>query len=269
MVGPEPVVPGYWGAPTSSVDWCEANYEVSHYVSEWFNSLSSLVLVAFGVFGVLAHRRLLELRFSLVYACLALVGIGSAAFHGTLLFELQILDELPMLYMATALVYIVVENRKERRFGSWFPMALGLYLLVATYGDAFTRGVVQFWSFQISFATLELFGLYRTYRIYRASKNPEHRLLFRLGMSAYLFAILLWFIDLRFCDELVSTLASVGLPNLQLHAWWHVLVGFGSYSLILVIAFERLQTLGRGPILRRHGFIWRLHAGADAAERVE
>ena len=26
---------GYWGEPTATIDWCEANYEVSYYVAEF------------------------------------------------------------------------------------------------------------------------------------------------------------------------------------------------------------------------------------------
>ena len=31
---------GVWGPPTSSVDWCETNYDWSQYVAEMFNTLS-------------------------------------------------------------------------------------------------------------------------------------------------------------------------------------------------------------------------------------
>lgn len=253
---------GYWGPPTSSVDWCEANYAWSHYVGEMFNTLSSLVLIALGVLGVLWHQRRLERRFLVAYACLALVGVGSTAFHATLLFELQMLDELPMLYLATLLVYVLLEADAGPRFRPWLRLGLVSYLAVATYGAAFTRGAVQFWSFQVSFAALEFFALYRTYRIYRASESGAQRQLFRIGMSLYLTGILLWFIDIEYCTELVALFEAAGVPNLQLHAWWHVLVGFGSYALILVIAFDREQSSGRSPVLRRTGPFFRLEPAA-------
>lgn len=68
-------------------------------------------------------------------------------------------------------------------------------------------------------------------------------------MSLYASAIALWFFDLNFCAELVAGFARVGLPNFQLHAWWHLLVSGGFYALILVIAHERLITLGKTPQL--------------------
>lgn len=238
---------GFWGAPTASVDWCEQNYAHSTYVCETFNTASSLAMLLVGVLGAFWHRRALEKRFALVFSSVALVGIGSMAFHGTLLFELQMLDELPMLYTATLLVYIVLENAPERRFGAWFPAALVAYAIIATSGAVFMRGQAQFWSFQISFAALELYGLYRTLLIYRKSTDRTQRLLFRAGISAYLAAIMLWFIDLRFCDTVVNATARLGLPNPQLHAWWHVLVSAGLYALVLVIAFERSRVVGSQP----------------------
>ena len=26
---------GFWGKPTATIDWCEANYEVTHYIAEF------------------------------------------------------------------------------------------------------------------------------------------------------------------------------------------------------------------------------------------
>ena len=212
-----------------------------------FNSVSSLAMLLVGVLGALWHRRVLESRFIVVFSSVALVGIGSLAFHGTLLFELQMLDELPMLYTAALLVYIVLEDQPERRFGSWFPAILVGYAVVATCGAAFMRGQAQFWSFQVSFAGLEFYGLYRTLLIHRRSLDRTQRRIFRAGICLYLGAIVLWFIDLRFCSPLVNVTRRLGVPNPELHAWWHVLVSAGLYCMVLVIAFDRCRVLGRHP----------------------
>jgi dihydroceramidase len=251
---------GFWGPPTSSVDWCEANYAHSHYVCELFNTLSSLAMVVVGILGAVWHRRLLEQRFTLAFSSVALVGIGSMAFHGTLLVQLQMLDELPMLYTATLLVYTLIEDQPRPRFGVQLKAALLVYLAVATYGAAFTRGQLQFWFFQITFAALEFYALYRTYCLHRSSNSKALRRLYRWGMSLYAAAIFVWFIDLNFCASLVAGFAGLGLPNLELHAWWHLLVSAGFYALILVIGHERLRTLGATPHLVTRGWLPRLAA---------
>lgn len=245
--------PGYWGVPTSTVDWCEANYEHSAYVCELFNTVSSAAMVAAGLLGIWWHRRVLEARFLVCFASLALVGLGSIAFHATLRFELQLMDELPMLYTALIMVYILVEGRPERRFGAWFPVALGLHAVLVTALTALSRGSLQFYLFHMSFGSLEVLSLYGVYRLQRGHRSGPVRRLFLAGMAAYLVAVVLWFIDLKLCPLLSERLPALGAFNPQLHAVWHVLVSCGFYCLLLVTAHVRLERLGRGPALD-----WRL-----------
>jgi dihydroceramidase len=261
-------LPGYWGAVTSTVDWCERNYAFTPYVAELFNSVSSLAMVLAGVLGVALHRGVLERRFLSAFALVGLVGVGSVAFHGTLRFELQMLDELPMLYAVILMVYILVERGPGRRLGLWFPALLLTHAALVTALCAFTRGAVQFWVFQLSFGSLELFSLASVWRLQRRAQAPGVRHLFRLGMGAYALAILLWFIDVRACEVVSLTLPARGIPNPQLHAWWHLLVSCGFYLLLLVIAHERLATLGRAPRLRRAaGLVPSVRSSASAIVR--
>ncbi|MCE9673090.1 ceramidase [Myxococcus stipitatus] len=242
---------GFWGPSTSTVDWCETNYQHLFHVGELFNSASSLVLVLTGVLGIVLHRKVLERRFLLAFGLLALVGVGSTAFHTTLRREHQMLDELPMLYLAIVIVYILLEDRPQRRFGRWFPLALFGHAVLVTYLTAFTRGAVQFFLFQVSFASLEFYALGRTYFLQRKSPDASVKRLFRLGIAAYALAIVLWICDIQFCPTLNETLPAHGIPNPQFHAWWHVLVSFGFNALLLVIASERLRTLGQDARLQR------------------
>ncbi|QRK04167.1 ceramidase [Archangium violaceum] len=240
---------GFWGANTATVDWCETNYQHSHYICELFNSASSLAMVFAGVLGIALHRRVLERRFLLAFAMVSVVGLGSIAFHATLLFQHQMLDELPMLYLALLMVYILVENRPERRFGIGFPLALLGYAVLSTYLSAFTRGRLQFFLFQASFALLEFFALARVYLIHRRGQDVMARRVFQLGVGSYGLAIVLWLSDIHLCSTLNETLPAYGIPNPQFHAWWHVFVSCGFYALLIVIAHDRLKTLGQAPRL--------------------
>jgi dihydroceramidase len=239
--------PGFFGPPTSSVDWCEANYRFTPYVCELFNTLSSVAMVAVGVIGLARYWTTLERRFLLAFFAISVVGLGSALFHATLRFELQMLDEIPMLYLALIMVFILLELEPGRRFGRWLPFVLVAHGVLVTALAALTRGRVQFFAFHLSFGSLELFALYRVYRLYRASQSASVRRSFRLGLWTYVSAVGLWFIDLRACHFVSVTLPSLGIPNPELHAVWHVLVSFGFYVLVATIAEVRLAALGGGP----------------------
>jgi dihydroceramidase len=241
------VQPGLWGAVTASHDWCEINYQHTPVVCELYNSVSSLAMLAAGLAGMWLHRRTLEPRFQLAYFIVAVVGLGSIAFHATLHRELQLLDELPMLYSALVMVYILLEDRPARRFGPWFPAALAAVALLGTASELFLRGPLQFTLFLIIFSALEFFGLFRTWVIFRRSRDPIVRRLFGAGIALYGAAELCWMADFRGCAFLGGFLPAHGLPNPQLHAWWHVLVSGGLYTLTLMIAYQRLQVLGAHP----------------------
>src|SRR5262249_21282825 len=104
-----PVDPaGVWGIPTASIDWCEQNHVVTPWIAEFWNTLSSVAMVIAGLVGACTRRFATEVR--IAFGLLILVGLGSIAFHATLRFELQMLDELPMLYLVTWLVWLLVET---------------------------------------------------------------------------------------------------------------------------------------------------------------
>ena len=230
-----PVDPsGFWGIPTASIDWCEQNYAVTPYVAEFWNTLSSLSMVIAGAVGLASRRFAREIR--LAFGLLILVGLGSIAFHGTLRFELQMLDELPMLYLVTWLVWLLVETGPVRRMGRWFPAALIVYVVLATAGATLNRGHAQFLAFHVSFGALELFCLGRVSWLALRPENRSVRRWFGLGLAAYVTGIGIWFVDLKACPP--------GIPNPQLHAWWHVLVSVGFFLLLGVVSFDRRRRGG-------------------------
>lgn len=76
---------GYWGEPSSTIDWCEDNYALSFYIAEFWNTISNVLFVVLAIYGYRrARREGFEPRFLYQYIAVIIVGIGSASFHGTL-----------------------------------------------------------------------------------------------------------------------------------------------------------------------------------------
>jgi hypothetical protein len=101
---------GYWGPKTSTVNWCEADYTVTVYVAEFTNTISSLVIVCNGLYGIYRHYGHVEIRYIWAFAGFIVVGFGSAAFHGTLWRSMQLMDELPMVCVSQTLNVTIICN---------------------------------------------------------------------------------------------------------------------------------------------------------------
>jgi len=238
-----PPAEGYWtgflGAPPSTVEWCEANYAICSFIAEFFNTISSLAILGVGIIGILATRRL-ERRFFLAYATIALVGLGSIAFHMTLLRPMQALDEVPMLFAAMVMCYCILENDSLRpRYGRKLPLALTAHAVLVTGLTTLTSGKLQFALFHLSFGSLEVFSLVAVALQARRETDSSVRRLYAWGFAAYGAALVCWFCDTAFCDYL----SRMRPANPQLHAWWHVLVSCGLYLLTVCSTHRRMRVL--------------------------
>ena len=83
---------GFWGPIDSGIDWCEPNYIVTNYVAEFGNTLSSIPMVFWALFGwyLCWKSGVKEKRYMILLISLGLIGIGSVAFHGTLRYSAQV-----------------------------------------------------------------------------------------------------------------------------------------------------------------------------------
>ncbi|KAG0040717.1 Alkaline ceramidase 3 [Podila clonocystis] len=271
-------LPGFWGPPTSSVDWCEDNYVVTQYIAEFFNSFSSFAMIFLGEAACYSIDRLQAslnrvqpnktslFRFKLAFRTITVVGIGSFLFHATLLHKMQMLDELPMLYSVLVLFFCLIESR----FGAqpaWFPKLLFVHGVIVTGLVAFTSGNVQFFSFHASFSSLEIATLFLIFKVYQARKReyPDIKRVFELGIGLYAVAVAVWMTDLNFCEWTILSLVGLGgkdgsghnhgrdhghsliIKDFYFHAWWHILVSSGLFLLSTVILLDGLIVQGWTP----------------------
>ena len=124
---------GFWGTPTSSIDWCERNYTVSYYIAEFWNTISNLAFIIVGVMGIIqAIRHRYEPRFVLIAIGITIVGFGSSAFHGTLLYEYQMADELPMIWSIMVWNYamFLMESSTASKKHTWTGIICASYAII-------------------------------------------------------------------------------------------------------------------------------------------
>uniref|UniRef100_A0A672NC21 Alkaline ceramidase n=1 Tax=Sinocyclocheilus grahami TaxID=75366 RepID=A0A672NC21_SINGR len=201
--------PGYWGTPTSTLDWCEENYVVSYYIAEFWNTVSNLIMILPPIYGAIQTcKDGLEVRYVWSFLGLAAVGIGSWSFHMTLQYEMQLLDELPMIYSCCVFVYCLYECFKQERAVNYLSITLLLTFSIIV-------SVVSFFFFNV--LNLNIYIYTHTVGVY-----PWLRALGFTSLSIFLLGFVLWNIDNIFCDSLRTTrqqLPPVFGAVTQLHAY--------------------------------------------------
>jgi len=233
-------IPPYWGKPTANIDWCEGNYEFTPYVAEFWNTMSSLVISVYGAYGVWwCIKFRLEKSVFWGYMCMVLTGLGSAAFHGTLLYECQLSDELPMIYGNIFLCYLVFSDHvRSPRLSRVLPVmltAISVFISVLMFRDPNNPNILQ-----LGYASQVVAIITKSTQI--AMRNPKTMRLFIMSMSTYGLAAVCWMIDRFLCKF---------IQPFQLHAWWHLLAGYGTFYFILFATSYRLSVLHqRRPALR-------------------
>ncbi|XP_037543548.1 alkaline ceramidase 3 [Nematolebias whitei] len=263
---------GLWGRPTSTLDWCEDNYVVSFYVAEFWNTVSNLIMILPPIYGaVQTYWDGLEFRYICSFLGLLAVGVGSWCFHMTLLYEMQLLDELPMIYSTCVFVYCLYECFKQENSINFFTIALLLVFSVTVtlvylqwkepvfhqvmYG-ALVACLVLRSIFIVTWCCSGVFILYlcSTCRVY-----PWLRPLCYTSLGIFMLGFLLWNIDNIFCNSLRASRevlpSGVGVLT-QFHAWWHIFTGLGSYLHILLSLQIRSTYLKHRPKVRFLCGVW-------------
>lgn len=261
---------GFWGERTATIDWCEANYELTHYIAEFWNTISNSVMIFFPLYGLYwsikqrSNTKLTKqtknfITPNSVIAChigLLVVGIGSWLFHMTLLYGMQLLDEIPMIWGSGCMVYafydVLNKTRSKPLSSAYNNLALGIislycFLVTILYTFYFTNPVFHEIAYGITVAVIIIESITAIRRL-RLSVR-----LYALSLFYYLFGFLLWNIDNKLCyylkvyrgfiDAYVD-LNSYSLANTilillkslsELHALWHLFTGYGSYLTILYL----------------------------------
>ncbi|KAI2731836.1 hypothetical protein CBS147332_975 [Penicillium roqueforti] len=235
----------FWGAPTSKANFCETDYAVSRYIAEFVNSLTNVVYIIYGIYGLRhlqrkANKHGDSLRV-LPYWGLIAVGLCSFAFHVSLKYHTQMMDDLSMHFATTPVLHRLLTASSNRRDFVVISMVLGATLLFLITFHVMTDELVLH---SVSFVgTVTVIGVY-TIRLVKSRTPPDSAArqriwgMVRFGAAIFNLGYWLWLVDQWACGFLTEVREEIGLPwafLLELHGWWHICTGIGAYIFIAVV----------------------------------
>ncbi|KAK6200903.1 ceramidase [Scheffersomyces amazonensis] len=236
---------GFWGVPTSTIDWCEENYVVSDYIAEALNTVTNSIFIALATFAIYhAYRNHLEPRFLFTGFGFLLVGIGSWLFHMTLMYHFQLLDELPMIY-ATCIPFWSVFSEFKTKTQS-ILVAIGIFsaanLLTVIYLH-FRDPTIHQAAYALLNAGIILKSLSLTSKHVhdKVAKVQLYRTM-TIGICIFLLGYFLWNLDIHFCTFVRGKRRDWGIPYgfvLEGHGWWHIFTGTGVYYYLVYQEYLR------------------------------
>ncbi|KAL1115631.1 hypothetical protein AAG570_005921 [Ranatra chinensis] len=203
------------------------------------NTISNLMMILPTIWGMAeVYKQGFEKRFVFCYFLIFIVGLGSWAFHMTLLYEMQLFDELPMVWGSCVLVYCLSQIEQPPVNGKT-ASNLPLMVFLTSFCLLFTA-LYLVWPQPLfqhsSYGVLVFVSFALEVRLIRMKKCVTCKQLFILSTSVYLFGFFLWNIDNVFCSHLRALRNNIPTlldPLTQLHGWWHCMAGYGTYLQVI------------------------------------
>ena len=182
-------------------------------------------------------------RFLAVYAGVMAIGLGSAAFHATLEYGPQLMDELPMVWTVLVWAYILFEPHVSRTPGVSDTLAKLLILIGAGASIYHALGGYVV-GFQVLFGMASTSCLIQFTRMYLREKDENIVRLGHIAVSALVIGSSCWLADRHLCDE-IQTMA----VNPQGHAWWHFFMAINAYLGPVLAQYMHYKRLNQDPKL--------------------
>lgn len=203
---------------------------------------------------------------ALSFPCWGLIGVGllSAYFHATLKYHSQMGDDLSMFLAVGAILHQLLCFEASPREQRTYTLAiLGTVVPVSIYHVWADELIAH----QVTFAAMIYLVSRQTRALIRKQITCEEqrvklRRLATFGLSTGLFGFFLWNIDVHLCGHVTAVKHWIGLPwgfLLELHGWWHIFTGIGSYVGLALVEYLVTRDLGQKGGLEE-GFVWPVKA---------
>ena len=215
---------------TPSILFCEKPYAVTPSIAEYFNTLSSMSYVGVGVFyfrHIWQNQSVFPKVYQLLIALhLILIGCGSALFHAIPRFDIELLDELPMLSLMFVLMYYVVVKHP------WLSFSVPMYryifygLFICVVGTTLHYMNTQDYGyFFIPFSILLFINIGLSIHYCQlASASQKERKQLTHTLILLLCSQIAWQMEQHFVRSSIESIHCYWL-----HAVWHVLSALGLY----------------------------------------
>jgi len=242
---------GYWDK-TSSVNFCERDFEKSSYVAEFHNTWSSLVIIILPFLGLLYSNPTAEWRFTLAYIVLMITGTGSMILHTTLSTVGQRLDEIPMLWMCVCILYCLLDNKskKEEKNSPLVPLGCVAFVILETTIYFQIQSLYEV--FVTGYLSMVLTIMSWTAKICWYDESKVQSLLRGLWSFSVLNYVVVgssvWFLDMYYCEEW-RVYYDAYFGGMTWHIIWHFGAAWATYCTVQQLIVMRLDKLGQTPRL--------------------
>lgn len=101
-----PMLQSKWEPATSTINFCEEDFYLTGYVAEVMNVATNAIFLYLSYTAtrhvfIHDHPRI----FALCFITYGIIGVGSVLFHGTLKYQMQLIDECAMIYAALTMSF--------------------------------------------------------------------------------------------------------------------------------------------------------------------
>lgn len=214
---------------------------------EFHNTWSSLAGISlFGVIGLWKGNPTKEIRYTLGYIVLLMIGVGSAGLHGTLHWIFQSSDELPMIYLVTIMNFMAVEFESARGQPKYPKLPLLLTILMVFNTLVYYIFQHLYLVFICTYSAVSIYHVWLVYHlIFKTHKGGMvSRRLCQASNFSYLgIGFPFWLVDMFFCDWYLEKFSG-DLFGMTFHVIWHFTAGFGGYLGIVALENCRVVALG-------------------------
>jgi len=212
---------------------------------EYYNAISSLFILFFGLYGMINTYN--ELFIDILYANLAIVGIGSFGYHWFGNIGWALFDEIPMiLAIFTGIIYtdnVYFLLSKEKNYNDILVIKNLVYekkIKLLVY--LFSMCIIIIYNAMTNFRKLfpTIFGIVATYLYYKIfilmkllNHNLKHIILHKIQNSLFTIALsaIIWISTELTCNYIKLYIFLLG------HPLWHFFIGHGFYNLIQIVYF--------------------------------